>query len=161
MKKKSSFLLILITIIYSSCTNQKQEVTEKPINESPSQSYFTKFNDEEKRKELVYKVSAEGDTLAYNELWDIYTYSGHSNEFLKISLVMADNFNFPQAYFDTYHLLKTDVIDSSNVNTNRMANYYLLKAHELKDINSESPLKERFSNGIIPKSEEYWKNIHK
>jgi len=153
-------MFLFLAISFTNCTYQKNK-SKEGINEPLSESFFKKFNNQEAKRALINRVLSKGDTLAYQELWDIYTYSGHSEEFLSISLNMANNFNYPQAYLDTYILLKTDIINDNNHNTNMLANYYLLKAHELKNSDSESLLKERFGNDVIPKSEEYWQNISK
>lgn len=90
----------------------------------------------------------------------MYFYSGHSNDFLRIAMIMSNDFNYPQAYHDTYTILKTDVINKANLKSNRLANYYLLKAYELKFDDLESTVKNRFSNyKIIPSSDSYLQEI--
>lgn len=152
--KKLIFIVILITI---SCSEKEQKVQ---LEELPSESYFKEFNNEKLRRELSQKVFSIGDTIAYERLWDMYFYSGHSNDFLRIAMVMSNDFNYPQAYHDTYIILKTDVINKANLKSNRLANYYLLKAYELKFDNLESVVRNRFSTyKTIPSSEFYLREI--
>ena len=139
MKK---FILIILTIlVISSCQKQPERSDESPI--FISGNFFEDFNDEQMIKTLSGKIIA-GDTIAYAALKEIYFNSGHSKEFLYYSITMANNFQYYDAYFTTYIILRTDIIDSTNVASNKIANDYLLKAFELghKDANYE--MKDRF-----------------
>lgn len=103
-------------------------MTEQAI--SPSKSYLADFNNSKKVRELSGRIAEKENTLAYNELKEIYFFSSHSEDFLRNSLIMADNFDYSKAYFDMYFILKNDIIDSITIKTNKLANYYLLKAYE-------------------------------
>jgi hypothetical protein len=89
MKIKITFISILIFFCYS-CkhTRNEDKVTtgierSRPINE------------------LEYLVFEKGDTNAYIELDIAYLDMKHG-EFLKFAKVMADKYDYTQAYFDVY-----------------------------------------------------------
>ncbi len=155
MKKK---LILIIIVIGFSCSEKEQK---SKIEESPSTSYFKQFNDESLRRDLSRKVFSEGDTLAYNKLWDMYFHSGHSNDFLRIAMVMSNDFGYSRAYSDTYIILKTDIINKANIKSNKIADYYLLKAYELNPEKTNSLMKERFGEDFPKiKADDYWKLIN-
>lgn len=158
------YKLIVLTIIVNFFTfcEKKEVKRNEDFSFSPSKPYLNDFNNRKKINNLFNKILIGGDTIAYKELKDIYVYSGHGDDFLYCTLIMANNFNYSQAYFDAYIILKTDKFNSTNIKTNKLANYYLLRAHEndVKDI--KFSLKERFGDlSNLPKADNYWLEINK
>lgn len=80
------------------CKNKKDE---QPIS-STIDTYLNYFNDKERMDKLIKKIKEKGDTLAYNELKQIYSLSGHKEDYLHISLYMSNRYNYKQAYYDVY-----------------------------------------------------------
>jgi hypothetical protein len=151
--------LLIMGIIIICCFTFCQEKEQKEIAEevSPSESYLEEFNNQKKVRNLLNKIVVNGDIVSYKELKNIYSYSNHGDDFLYYSLVMAENFKFSEAYFDAFIILKTDKIDSTNTKTNKLANYYLLKANERGVKEAKYFLNKRFGKiSELPKSEEYW-----
>lgn len=151
----------ILICCFTSC--EKRESKEK-IEEgiSPAKSYFEDFNNDKKIRELSAKIAEKGDTLAYNELKEIYFFSSHTRDFLRNSLLMANNFDYPEAYFDVYFILKDDLINGSNVKSNKLANFYLLKSKEKGVQSAESIVKERFGGlSTLPKANDYWLEINR
>ncbi len=87
--------------------------------------------------ELTELVIKKGDTSAYQELDIAYMDTRHG-EFYKIAKLMADTYDFPQAYYDVYiQLLKptanpetTINLDSCSKEERSEAIKYLKKAFE-------------------------------
>jgi len=83
--------ILLIAVSSISCQQKKQQQVEvitmnntRPINEL---------------KELVL---LKGDTAAYDELATAYLTDKYNEEYLLYSLVMANKYNYPRAYFQVY-----------------------------------------------------------
>ena len=81
-------------------------------------------------EELKERVRRSGDAQAYEELSTAYMNEGIS-EILPYSLLMANKYNYPQAYYDVYESLVLmqsvgqNTIDSLDVKTLDMALEYL------------------------------------
>lgn len=91
--------------------------------------------------ELEKLVIEQGDTSAYYNLSVAYLdYS--SEKFLPYALIMANKYDYPQAYFDVFTCLTDIYIENINqidTTTANLAINYLLKAdqrqhHQAKDI---------------------------
>lgn len=162
MKIRYLFAVIIFAYLFSDCEDKTTKKTDDLNGVSPSKEYSDMFNNKEMRHKLEEKVFYKGDTLAYRELFDIYFISGNKNDFLKIAMVMANDYNFPEAYIHVYTLLNSEKINSVNIKSNKLANYYLLKAYEMdKESGYEVDIEERFEDKTIPKSEDYWLEINK
>jgi hypothetical protein len=124
-------LLALGIMILSSCHNNADK--KKAIDQNLEQNHFTEW------KTLVIN---EGDTIAYQSLTIEYLDYPFPEEFLYYAFIMANKYNYLQAYFDVYTCL-TDIYNSNiekidNATAN-LAIEYLLKAyqkghHQAKDI---------------------------
>ena len=125
---------------------------------SPSTSYGKEFNDNEKMKTLSEKIRKKGDTIAYNELRYIYWYSGHVAEFLPYSLIMAEDYKYPIAYFHCYK--EMNLLSHSNPKSKDWAKYYLLVANEKKVRPAKYEVDEIFGKSI-PDSKNYWFSLKK
>ena len=80
---------ILIAVVFFSCKNQK----EKSINQSDSPT-----------QDLKEKIVHTGDIKSYEELSTVYM-DYRVGEFLPYALIMANKYDYPQAYYDVYESL--------------------------------------------------------
>jgi len=151
--KKYIYTVILVTA-FASC-NQKSDTEES----TPSKNYLDQYNDENKLKELSIKIISTGDTIAFQQMSDIYWISGHRHEFLYYAIRIANDYQYHDGYYEAYSILHTDIKTNTNKKTNDLANYYLLKAYELGNKSAKRNLKNRFPKEQ-PSSEEYWQTIN-
>ena len=89
------------------------------------------MNDSERSdSELEKLVIEKGDTSAYYELFVNYL-DYPSERFLPYALIMANKYNYPQAYFDVYDRLwhLYDSPDSLDNTSKKMAIEYLVKSN--------------------------------
>jgi hypothetical protein len=152
--KKNKYLIFLIFLASCNPGNSKKE---KGI--AMNEEFVKQFEDEVRKDSLTQKIIVHGDTKAYQELFRTYTFSGHEHEWLYYAFVMANNFDYPEAYFDLYILLRTD--SGSELKTDKLANYYLLKAYEKGVEGTTSEIEGRSLNKSrsIPKSNDYLREI--
>lgn len=151
MNAKITLILALLFMI--SCRRNKPDETIAMNNE-----FVTEFNNEIWKDSLTKRITINGDTAAYNKLYITFNFSGHENDWFYYAFIMAHNFDYPDAYMDLYILLRVD--SASNLETNKLANYYLLKAYEKGLEDSKSEIRVRFgNNSVIPSSEDYLKGI--
>jgi len=149
MKKIYFSVLSILTLL--ACEKQKSEGI---IKGSPMNSRYVKlYNDKDKISQLHQRILQKGDTVAYMELKAIYDISEHYDELLYVSTVMAEKYNYREAYKTSYEILVRDA--DSTTNKKRLAYYNLLKAFELGDKRSAEELEQIFPKGI-PKSNQYW-----
>lgn len=154
MKPIYSLILIVIVICFSSCKQRKEHQTKvitmnntRPINEL---------------KELVL---LKGDTAAYDELETAFLTEKYQEEYLIYSIVMADKYNYPPAYFRVYYCLTSvfenhdGVIDKE---TQTLAIKYLKRGVDLKECNSTKELGDLYLKGkYIPKDTILGKKLKK
>ncbi|RKS26247.1 hypothetical protein CLV94_1304 [Flavobacterium endophyticum] len=158
MKKRHLLTLIIISNCFTFCVEHKEGPNETFQAVSPGESYLKKFNNQEIRDNLLTKIFVEGDSASYKELKDIYFLSGHTDDFLAPAMIMAMDYNYHQAFEDVYRILHNIKTDSKS---NKLADYYLLKAYEIDSIKSNSLMKERFGSSYPNvKASEYWKLIN-
>lgn len=86
-----------------------------------------------KSKKLVVE---QGDVVAYEALQIAYSETLFPEEFLGYAMLMANKYEYPQAYYDVYEYLTgagfyRDDIEEIDNNTANAAMAYLLKAYEL------------------------------
>jgi cellulose synthase/poly-beta-1,6-N-acetylglucosamine synthase-like glycosyltransferase len=109
-------------------------------------------------KELKKLVLSKGDTIAYKELSIAYlNVPFYEEEYLLYSIIMADKYKFPKAYFNVYWCLTsifefhiyTGKIDEK---TKDLALKYLKEGVELNDGESTHVLSELYLEGkYVPK----------
>ena len=83
-------------------------------------------------KELKKLILYNGDEDAYDELDIAYLDHSFQEEFLLYALIMANKYDYPQAYFDVFYCL-TGIygdITKIDVKTAALAIEYLLQANE-------------------------------
>lgn len=150
-------LFLFLIIVVSSC--DKSIKMEGNLDEmSTTSNFLDKYNNFEYVKKMSNKIHL-GDTIAFTELRDVYFLSSHKKEFLYYALTMAHSYNYHEAYYSVYRILGTDIINDKNKYQNKIANYYLLKSHEMGSKQAISVIKSRFSDHKFPTSTDYWKTI--
>lgn len=155
-------IFFLILFICLSACNKYDNI--KILNDEADSSteinthefYYKKFYDENRSKNLAKKIIREGDTVAFEELKEVYYNSENKREFLYYSVFMANTYNYNYAFYTCYSLLMTDIITEQNKVNNIQANYYLLKSYELGYKKDLYALKQRFDTlKELPNSKEY------
>ena len=100
-------LIVILGLLVLSCRNEEKK--SLPVIEEKVQSttglYTDYFNDTKKVRALSDKILFAGDTLAYRELYSIYALSGHKEEYLCTSILMANKYGYKQACYDVYSIL--------------------------------------------------------
>ena len=148
-------------IVFICCTKNKIEKNETKKDITPNSSYINDFNNEKKKADLIKKIIKEGDTISYKKLKNIYFLSNYTTEFLKYSIVMANDYNYDLAFLDAYIILRIDPTYKANLKINKLANYYLLRAYELNPKIANSLMKEKFGSSYPHiKASEYWKLVN-
>lgn len=127
---------------------------------SPSYQFQKEFEDVNLIRELSERVTVKGDSIAFKHLQSIYIFSGHEDEFFFYSYIMAIKFEYPEAYYQNYSILKTDIKDDDFRERNAHANYYLLKAYESGYRDAIIEVEERFDTKNLPKSSDYWNKLN-
>jgi len=100
MKIKISIVSLLLLFGYS-CNNNRNDDRVKTLNERNEDSVITMNEPSRPMSELEYLVLEKGDSNAYEEL-DIAYMDYEHGEFFKFAKVMADKYDYAQAYFDVY-----------------------------------------------------------
>lgn len=147
---KRVIILFYFITFFISCSDKKNEINVDKTT-SPSEIFLDKFRDEELKNDLKNKIH-NGDTLAYNDLKEIYYLTGNKKDFLFYSVLMVDNYEYLDAYKDCYYLLKNNNSDNNNFN-NRLADYYLLLGYEKNRDYFKEIVEKRFeSKNELPSS---------
>lgn len=126
MKLTKLIFVITLFFLFTCCSKKKIETQiekqniEEPIN--TKKFYLNYFNDEKKIAILSDKIKVKGDTIAYKELSYIYKLSGHDNDFLYYSFIMANDFKYNRAYYDVYIALS-----KLNINNHEHTNGFSLE----------------------------------
>jgi hypothetical protein len=133
-------LISILTLLICSCNDRAKSMNEpsRPMNE------------------LEYLVLEKGDTNAYEEL-DIAYLDYKHGEFLKFAKVMADKYDYTQAYFDVYfQTLKstqregtTLSLDSCTLEEKNLAIKYLKMAKEKGHHQAKDEIEELKKEGFI------------
>lgn len=164
MKMKISILIVL-SLFFFSCKDNTEKKTI-PKNESSTLSlYLDYFNDKNKVDSLMDKIVNKGDTIAYRDLSMIYALSGHRSDYLRVSLIMANKYQYAQAYYDVYNDFyrtnnyisgnKEETIEDLNVldkETRNLAFKYLEKAASKGHTKARKSLLLYNSNGELLKN---------
>lgn len=134
------YSLIFIVIISSSCKQKR---------ESPVQ--IITMNQTRPIEELKELVLLKGDTVAYDELAIAFIDEKYDEEFLIYSMIMANKYNYPRAYYNVYYCL-TSVFEHHSYaeidkTTKELAIGYLKRGVELKDAVSTKYLGDLYLEG--------------
>ncbi len=144
MKIKTNIVSLLLLLVFS-CNNNRNEDRGKSMNE-PSRPL----------SELEYLVLEKGDTNAYEELHIAYLDFEHG-EFFKFAKVMADRYDYTQAYYDVYfQSLKSTKrggttlgLDSCTLEEKNLAVKYLKMAEEKGQHQAKDEIEELKEEGFI------------
>jgi hypothetical protein len=149
---KKLFLLSVLSLLFNCDKNtSKKDVKLKNIlNDKQANEYIPhkddKFDFNDKTlKENINKAIYKGDTTAYKQAYRYFSINYYEKEFLYYSIMMADKYDYNQAYFDTYIIL-------SNLNTENkiddcsVCQYYLLKSFEKNNHYAKDVIKEIFTD---------------
>lgn len=142
-----NILIIILTLLMFNCN--KQGVKSDNNNQSlVHQSDKTLL-------ELKSLVLEKGDINAYEDLSIAYLDEPYSEEFLIYALIMANKYDYPQAYFDVYDCIVITYysdIEKIDDDTANFAISYLLKAStkghkQAIDMVNEYSINDKKSNG--------------
>ena len=163
MKIKSLLIIIIVIFGLFSCNNSKHE--EWVCISGPHYGY---------QLDLKEKIICEGDTSAYISLITIYADDDNLEDALSYSLIMANKYDYSEAYYDVFDILTSIPQVNANIcaegnciyfgfdcldgQTKEIALYYFKQAIykgsnyaskdllELYDRNKEFPIKELYSD---------------
>lgn len=109
------------------------------------------FNDRDKMEILYNKITNNGDTIAYNDAYNIAAISFNSDKFHYYSQVMATKYDYANAYYNMFIDFRY-----KGVALEKLSIYYLLKANELGSKKAKNDIKYIFENKRVPKSDDYF-----
>jgi len=95
---KAKILILVSFLIVLSCNKNKKTNETEAFCFSPN-SHSTQ------EEEWIKKILCYGDTLAYQTMFDYYSDDSHLDEFLGYSVIMANKYDYPQAYYDVFNIL--------------------------------------------------------
>lgn len=154
--KRLVLALPIVLFTFISCDMKKSESNSNEIVRSMNQPTVS---ESELKKAVLYK----GSTSAYDELSISYLDHSIQEEFLFYAMIMANKYNYPQAYFDVYfYLTLTFSTDISNIDDKsaNLAVEYLLKAYE-REHHQAKDIVEEYSVTSDKNSKEQIKRIFK
>lgn len=110
---------------FFSCESKKSETNTEVTAWSMNQPSMSETD-------LKMAVIYQGSTSAYYELSNSYLDHNFQEEFLFYAMIMANKYNYPQAYFDVYFLLTLTYSTDFSIDerTAELALEYLLKAYK-------------------------------
>lgn len=124
-------IMLLIVFLFFGC-NKKNDNEAIPIN-------YISTNETLLKKEIIER----GDTASYQTLWYSYLDNPQLGEFLYYAMVMANKYDYPQAYYDVYLCLtSTTSIDSLDYKTKELVIDYLTRASKKGHTQATSILEE-------------------
>ena len=152
---KSTYIRFIIVILpfISSCT-QKREQPIEVISMNNTRSI-----------DQLKKLALKGDTTAYDELEVALMNDKYKEEYLIYSMVMANKYRYPRAYFQVYYCLTSIFEHHSGLideKTKVLAIEYLKKGVELKECQSVKELGNLYMEGkYVPKDTILGKELEK
>jgi hypothetical protein len=156
-----TFIILTITILFFSCNleNKKEENKHEKHNEL---SFSTNQQGNSNETELKMAVLYEGDTQSYERLDIAFLDYSFQEEFLIYALIMANKYDYPQAYFDVYVCLTNVFSDISEIDeaTANLAISYLLKAKD-KGHHQANDIVEKHNISSTENSKQYLEEIYK
>jgi hypothetical protein len=145
--------ILIIVLLFLSCNKQKEKINIQKT--SSSSNYEKYYNNKIEAKKLADSALKNGNKILYVEAFKKYVSINCYEDFLYYSIKMSEKYDFGDAYFDTFYLLTLRENDSA-IRVNKLANYYLFKAYEKKNINAEYEINQIYPNlKSIPKSSYY------
>lgn len=115
------------------------------------------FADKERVIELINKSINLGDTSAYKEVHHFNYIDGHEEDVMYISIIMANKYNYPEAYYDVYSELSHRNIGFSllklDERTRNLALYYLALSKEKGCLFDDYQWGQAYGNKPLPSSD--------
>jgi hypothetical protein len=124
---KIGLIFFILLLFFAAC--KKENNIDEIVESENSASYFQKkLNNLVLMDSLSKRVTEYGDTNAYFEIQSIYNIAEQKNtSALYYALIMANKYNYNQAYYDVYEILNSTNADNK---TKVIANEYLKKYKE-------------------------------
>jgi len=150
------YCIILIICIFYSCEFKKDNIKQEDliVEDSVSSKEFYEENYFENKKlmdSLYDRILKVGDTIAYNEAYNITSVSFNGDKFFYYSEIMAVEYFYPKAYYNMFINFRFKVKELK-----KLSIYYLLKSYELGYKEAKNDLNFIFKDKEIPKSEDYF-----
>ena len=147
--------ILIIVLLFLSCNKQQKKINSQKTSSSSS-NYEKYYNNKIEAKKLADSALKNGNKILYVEAFKKYVSINCYEDFLYYSIKMSEKYDFGDAYFDTFYLLTLHENDSA-IRVNKLANYYLFKAYEKKNINAQYEINQIYPNiKSIPKSSNYF-----
>ncbi len=143
-----AILVFIVGLFVFYQINSRKQVSVKSVS----------MNNTRPIKELKKLVLSKGDTIAYKELRIAYlNVDYYEEEFLLYSIIMADKYNYPKAYYYVYKCL-TSVFEwhhygKIDEKTKILALKYLKEGVELNDSESTNQLSKLYFEGKYVKKD--------
>jgi len=149
------FTTILLILIFLSCNNKKVEKQKKEKEQSViGVPYFKKLVNNEKERTRLWKAAIDsGDFRAYNKIAIAYLMSYRETDVYYYSLIMANKYHCPEAYYNMYIVLTHEastgdmVLLSNDKDTKNLALYYLFRARELGFTDAKEIIELKYGRG--------------
>jgi len=90
--------IIFISLFFFSCNNNSEKMYNSDFSMSDGEHSTTEYK-------CLKKIVDCGDTVIYQQMFDKYDDNFHIDEFLAYSLIMANKYDFAQAYYDVFYIL--------------------------------------------------------
>lgn len=123
---KMSFQILTLLLVFISCKKENNNEEVVMSSDDNSGSYFQrKLTNRALMDSLNERIIDHGDAKAYNEIQAIYNIAeGKRTSALYYALIMANKYNYNQAYKDVYEILN---VVNADAKTKEMAEEYLKK----------------------------------
>lgn len=122
-RTKSQWLAVVAVVVAANSCSSHKPTADKAV------TYGDGYNRTPAEKRAVL---LQGDTSAYSDLYTGYVNDAFPGESLYYSLIMANRYDHPQAYFDVYGTLAYELyptVEDVDPETANLAIRYLLKAY--------------------------------
>lgn len=156
---KMKYYVLLIICIFFSCEfkkdNNQQEKLIVEDSVSSKEFYEENYFENKKMMDSLYdRILKTGDTIAYNEAYNIASVSFNGDSFFYYSQIMAIEYQYPRAYYNMFINFRF-----KGEKLKKMSIYYLLKSYELGNENAKNDLNFIFKENKIPNSSDFFMNM--
>jgi hypothetical protein len=158
------FTTILLILIFLSCNNKKGGKQKKEKEQFViGVPYYTKLVNNKKERTRLWKAAIDsGDFRAYNKIAIAYLMSDRKIDVYYYSLIMANKYHCPEAYYNMYFILThwASAADmellSNDKDTKNLALYYLFRASELGFTQAKGIIELEFGKGKSLKNSSFF-----
>jgi hypothetical protein len=158
------FTTILLILIFPSCNNKKGEKQKKEKEQVVTgDPYFAKIVNNERERTRLWKAAIDsGDFRAYNKIAISYLATYREADVYYYSLIMANKYHCPEAYYIMYIVLTHQastgdmVLLSNDKDTKNLALYYLFRARELDNTQAQRHIELNYSKSISSKNSSFF-----